>query len=97
MSLPTPQKSVQKLQQSLHVKAKTEPSCRFYSLWDKVCRTDVLRYAYHGCRAKRGASGVDELTFEQIEADGLEKWTGAVSGREIFYPTADLVRVTSCA
>ena len=72
MSLPTPKKSVQKLQQSLHVKAKTEPSYRFYSLWDKICRTDVLRYAYHGCRAKRGAPGVDERTVEQMEADGRE-------------------------
>ena len=76
MSLPTPRKSVQKLQQSLHVKAKTEPSYRFYSLWDKVCRTDVLRYAYRACRAKRGAPGVDGLTFEQIEAGGLEEWLG---------------------
>ena len=76
MSLPTPSKTVQKLQQSLHVKAKTEPSYRFYSLWDKVCRIDVLRHAYRGCRAKRGAPGVDGLTFEQIEASGLEEWLG---------------------
>ncbi len=76
MSLPTPSKTVQKLQQSLHVKAKTEPSYRFYSLWDKVCRADVLRYAYRACRAKRGAPGVDGLTFEQIEAGGLEEWLG---------------------
>jgi len=76
MSLPTPSKTVQKLQQSLHVKAKTEPSYRFYSLWDKVCRIDVLRHAYLGCLAKHGAPGVDGLTFEQIEASGLEEWLG---------------------
>jgi len=76
MSLPTPSKTVQKLQQSLHVKAKTEPSYRFYSLWDKVCRIDVLRHAYLGCRAKRAAPGVDGLTFEQIEASVLEEWLG---------------------
>jgi RNA-directed DNA polymerase len=76
MSLPTPPEKVQKLQQSLHAKAKIEPSYRFYNLWDKVCRTDVLRYAYGACRANRGAAGVDGQTFEQIESDGLEKWLG---------------------
>ena len=95
MSLPTPKKSVQKLQQSLHVKAKTEPSYRFYSLWDKICRTDVLRYAYHGCRAKRGAPGVDELTFEQIEAEGLEEWLGKLQEelRSRTYAPQPLLRV----
>ena len=95
MSLPTPRKSVQKLQQSLHVKAKTEPSYRFYSLWDKVCRTDVLRYAYRACRAKRGAPGVDGLTFEQIEAGGLEEWLGNLQGelRSKAYAPQPLLRV----
>jgi len=95
MSLPTPRKSVQKLQQSLHVKAKTEPSYRFYSLWDKVCRTDVLRYAYRACRAKRGAPGVDGLTFEQIESGGLEEWLGNLQGelRSKAYAPQPLLRV----
>ena len=95
MSLPTPRKSVQKLQQSLHVKAKTEPSYRFYSLWDKVCRTDVLRYAYRACRAKRGAPGVDGLTFEQIEAGGLEEWLGNLQEelRSKAYAPQPLLRV----
>ncbi len=95
MSLPTPRKTVQKLQQSLHVKAKTESSYRFYSLWDKVCRTDVLRYAYRACRAKRGAPGVDGLTFEQIEADGLEEWLGNLQEelRSKAYAPQPLLRV----
>jgi len=95
MSLPTPRKTVQKLQQSLHVKAKTEPSYRFYSLWDKVCRTDVLRYAYRACRAKRGAPGVDGLTFEQIEAGGLEEWLGNLQEelRSKAYAPQPLLRV----
>jgi RNA-directed DNA polymerase len=76
MSLPTPPGKVQKLQQSLHAKAKTEPSYRFYSLWDKVCRMDVLRHAYGACRANGGGAGVDGETFDQIEANGLEKWLG---------------------
>ena len=76
MSLSTPPESVQKLQKSLHAKAKSEPSFRFYSLWDKVCRSDVLHYAYRACRANRGAPGVDGETFEQIEEQGLERWLG---------------------
>jgi hypothetical protein len=51
MSLPTPPEKVAKLQSTLHAKAKTEPSYRFYSLWDKVCREDVLTHAYKSCRA----------------------------------------------
>ena len=59
MSLPTPTKTVEKLQTSLQAKAKTEPAFRFYSLWDKICRPDVLAEAYRRCRENRGASGVD--------------------------------------
>jgi RNA-directed DNA polymerase len=76
MSLPTSVPTVQTLQKSLHVKAKTEPSYRFYSLWDKVYRADVLREAYGRCRRNRGAAGVDGETFEQIEASGVERWLG---------------------
>ena len=76
MSLPTSGPTVQKLQKSLHVKAKTEPSYRFYSLWDKMYRADVLREAYGRCRRNRGAAGVDGETFEQIEAYGVERWLG---------------------
>jgi retron-type reverse transcriptase len=75
MSLAT-SKTVRKLQRSLHVKAKAELSFRFYSLWDKVCRGDVLREAYRRCRLNGGAAGVDRETFEQIEAQGVERWLG---------------------
>ena len=74
MSLPTPSSTVEKLQTSLQTKAKTEPAFRFYSLWDKVCRTDVLLEAYRRCCANAGAAGVDRVTFEQIEAQGVERW-----------------------
>jgi len=74
LSLPTPSSTVEKLQTSLQMKAKTEPAIRFYSLWDKVCRTDVLREAYRRCLANAGAAGVDGVTFEQIEAQGVERW-----------------------
>ena len=74
MSLPTPSNTVEKLQTSLQTKAKTEPAFRFYSLWDKVCRTDVLLEAYRRCHANAGAAGVDGVTFEQIDAPGIERW-----------------------
>lgn len=74
LSLPTPSNTVEKLQTSLQTKAKTEPAVRFYSLWDKVCRTDVLLEAYRRCCANAGVAGVDGVTFEQIEAQGVERW-----------------------
>ena len=74
MSLPTLRDSVQKLQMALQAKAKAEPSYRFYSLWDKVYRRDVLWQAYRHCRANNGAPGVDRVTFDQIEAEGVGPW-----------------------
>ena len=76
MSLSTPASTVRKLQKSLHVKAKTEPSFRFYSLWDKIYRDDILWEAYRRCRLNRGAAGVDGETFERVEAKGVEHWLG---------------------
>ena len=66
--------SVQKLQTALHAKAKQSPSFRFYALYDKLYRTDVLQYAYACCKANQGAPGVDGMRFEDIEAYGLERW-----------------------
>jgi RNA-directed DNA polymerase len=76
MSLPTPTKTVEKLQNLLQTKAKTEPTYRFYTLWDKICRMDVLAEAYRRCRANAGASGVDGVTFERIGDKGVEQWLG---------------------
>ena len=75
MSLGTPN-TVETLRTSLQAKAKTEPAYRFYSLWDKVCREDVLHEAYRRCHANAGASGVDGETFDQIEAQGIERRIG---------------------
>ena len=70
MSLETPIK-VEKLQKALHVKAKEEPEYRFYQLYDKIYRTDILEYAYRLCRSNKGAAGVDGCTFEKIELSRL--------------------------
>lgn len=73
-SLLTPQEKVEKLQNSLRAKAKAEPAFRFYSLWDKLCRADVLQEANRRCERNAGAAGVDGETFEAIESYGLGRW-----------------------
>jgi retron-type reverse transcriptase len=73
MSLATPE-SFQKLQTALHDKAKKSSDFRFYSLYDKVYRKDVLSYAYSCCKVNGGAAGADNQTFEDIEAYGAERW-----------------------
>ena len=73
MSLTTPDK-IRTLQRKLYLKAKTEPDFRFYLLYDKVYRADILRHAYNLARSNRGAPGVDGVDFAAIEAAGLESW-----------------------
>jgi RNA-directed DNA polymerase len=73
MSLTTPE-SIRTLQRKLYLKAKAEPDFRFYQLYDKVWRADMLAHAYALCRSNAGAPGVDAVTFAMIEAAGLEGW-----------------------
>ena len=73
MSLATPEK-IRTLQRKLYRKAKAEPDFRFYLLYDKVCREDIMLHAYHLARSNKGAPGVDGQSFEAIEASGLEGW-----------------------
>ena len=73
MSLETPIK-LRMLQRKLYQKAKAEPNCRFYLLYDKMWREDILLHAYELAQANHGAPGVDEQTFEQIELLGRERW-----------------------
>src|SRR3984893_4605432 len=73
MSLVTPEK-IRTLQRKLYRKAKAAPAFRFYVLYDKICREDILRHAYGLARGNAGAPGVDGMSFGQIEASGLEAW-----------------------
>ena len=73
MSPITPDK-IRTLQRKLYCKAKAEPACRFYVLYDKICREDILHHAYRLACANAGAPGVDGVTFAQIEERGLEAW-----------------------
>jgi RNA-directed DNA polymerase len=94
VSLATPPK-VQKLQTTLHAKAKGSPGYRFYALYDKVYRRDILEFAYRRCRSNDGAPGVDGQTFEDIEAYGRDRWLDELTTelRERTYRAAPVRRV----
>jgi group II intron reverse transcriptase/maturase len=77
-NLATP-KSVQKLQTALHAKAKAEAGYRFYALYDKISREDILAHAYAQCRSNKGAPGVDGQNFEGVEAYGVRRWLGELA------------------
>jgi len=77
-NLSTP-KSVQKLQRALHAKAKAEAGYRFYALYDKIHREDILAHAYAQCCSNQGAPGVDGQEFADVEAYGVERWLGELA------------------
>jgi group II intron reverse transcriptase/maturase len=93
-NLATP-KSVQKLQSALHAKAKTEAGYRFYALYDKIYREDILAHAYAQCRTNKGAPGVDGQDFADVEKYGVERWLGelALALREESYRPDPIRRV----
>ncbi len=77
MRLQTPEK-IRNFQRKLYLKAKAEPDFRFYLLYDKVYREDILLHAYRLARSKKGAPGVDGQTFEMIEAMGRAGWLSGI-------------------
>jgi RNA-directed DNA polymerase len=87
--------SVQKLQMALHAKAKTEAGYRFYALYDKIYREDILAHAYAQCRSNKGAPGVDGQDFADVEAYGVQRWLGelAIALREETYRPDPIRRV----
>jgi RNA-directed DNA polymerase len=87
--------SVQKLQTALHAKAKSEAGFRFYALYDKIYREDVLAHAYAQCRSNKGAPGVDRLDFADVETYGRERWLAelAIALREETYRPEPIRRV----
>ncbi len=87
--------SVQKLQTALHAKAKAEAGYRFYALYDKISREDILAHAYAQCRSNKGAPGVDGQDFADIEAYGVQRWLGelALAIRQETYRPAPIRRV----
>ena len=76
---PTNAQKVQKLQAALRAKAKESPDFRFYALYDKVYREDVLWFAFWQCRSNDGAPGVDRQTFQEILDYGVERWLGELA------------------
>ena len=78
MSLATPER-IRTLQRKLYRKAKAEPAFRFYLLYDKIHREDILRHADALTRANAGAPGADDMTFAAIEASGLERLAGGAA------------------
>ena len=77
MILTTPEK-IRSLRRKLYVKAKAEPDFRFYQLYDKVWREDILHHAYRLARSNKGAPGVDGVSFATLEAAGLENWLSGI-------------------
>ena len=93
-NLSTPN-SVQKLQTALHAKAKAEAGYRFYALYDKISREDILAHAYAQCRSNKGAPGVDGQDFADIDAYGVQRWLGelAIALRQETYRPEPIRRV----
>ncbi len=94
MSLKTPDK-IRTFQRKIYLKTKSEPDFRFYLLYDKIYRADILQYAYRLAKANGGSAGVDGITFDQIESMGAEEWLSGIRKelREKTYMPKPVLRV----
>jgi hypothetical protein len=85
---------------ALHAKAKAEAGYRFYALYDKISREDILAHAWAQCRSNQGAPGTDGQDFADVEAYGVERWLGelalALRKEEIAARIADRRRRSVC-
>ena len=82
----------------MHAKEKAEPGYRFYALYDKISREDILAHAYAQCRSNKGASGVDGQDFEDIDAYGVQRWLGELAlalRQEAYQPAPALASFSS--
>jgi len=77
MSLKTPER-IRNLQRKLYLKAKSEPAFRFYMLYDRIYREDILKHAYRVAKSNGGSAGVDGVTFEMIETKGADEWLAGI-------------------
>jgi len=74
---------------ALHAKAKAEAGYRFYALYDKISRDDILAHAWAQCRSNQGAPGVDGQDFADVEAYGVERWLGELALAHAEGPAAE--------
>jgi RNA-directed DNA polymerase len=91
-----PPASVQKLRTALQVKAKEKPDYRFYLLYDKVYRKDVLAYAYQRCKANNGAPGTDGQDFADVEAYGEERWLDELADTHMIHILVEVATTSYC-
>lgn len=94
MSLATPSR-IQQLQRKLYRKSKAEPDYRFYTLWDKACRKDVLEEAWRRVKANKGAGGIDRETIAAVETAGVDEFLSKLAGdmRSVTYQPMPVRRV----
>jgi RNA-directed DNA polymerase len=82
MLLTTPE-AIRTLQRKLYVKAKQQPAYRFYALYDKLYRADILSHAWRLVKANKGSPGIDGIDFAAIEnGTGVDRYLSAL-GREL--------------
>ena len=70
--------SLQDLRKRIYVKAKAEPTWRFWGLYVHVCKMETLQEAYRMAKENDGAPGIDGVTFEAIEESGVESFLGQI-------------------